>query len=37
VSADLDVQRLSEQLLEWGRVTRGRPELELRVAAGPDL
>src|SRR3954471_14635863 len=37
VSADLDVQRLSQQLLEWGHVPCGRPELELCVAAGPDL
>src|SRR5919108_5747174 len=37
VSADLDAQRFPRQTLEWRGVTRRRPELQLRVARGPDL
>jgi hypothetical protein len=35
--ADLDSERLADQLLEWRRVSRCRPHLQLRVAGRPDL
>jgi hypothetical protein len=37
LSADLDAQRLSKQLLERRRVPRGSPELELGVAVRAHL
>src|SRR5437762_7653378 len=37
VAADFDAQRLPCEAFERRRVARGRPELELRVAGGPEL
>jgi len=37
VPADLDLQRLANEPLEGRRVARGRPQLELGVAARADL